>query len=194
MSIIVRGVGIPPAGIEGDMAVPDGARGVVLFAHGTGSDRHSRRNRFVAEELYGAGFAVLLADMPTAGDLFDAITFLQRHEETGVLKLGIFGASTGGAAALMAAAEWPDAVSAVVSRGGRPDLVEGALGHVRCPTLLIVGGADGVVVEINRHAHDQLRCERELEIIPGAGHLFEEPGALQTVAELTCDWFTRYLV
>ncbi len=202
-----------PATLEGNLRLPAGAQGVVLFAHGSGSSRHSPRNRFVAEALNAAGLGTLLVDLLTpdeeAVDLrtghlrFDigllaerlegATAWLAAQPDTAHLRVGYFGASTGGGAALVAAAERPAAVGAVVSRGGRPDLAGAALPHVRAPTLLIVGGHDYPVIEMNRAAFDQLECEKRLEIVPGATHLFEEPGALEAVARLARDWFSRYL-
>ena len=205
-----------PAGdvrLAGDLAVPAGARGVVLFAHGSGSGRHSPRNRQVAAALGRAGLATLLLDLLTeqeevvdrdraelrfdiallAGRLVAAIDWLAEDPRTRALPIGLFGASTGAAAALVAAAERPLQVAAVVSRGGRPDLAGPALGLVRAPTLLIVGGRDRVVLELNRSAAEQLSAEHRLEIVPDATHLFEEPGALERVAALAADWFLRWL-
>jgi putative phosphoribosyl transferase len=205
-----------PAGdvrLAGDLAVPAGARGVVLFAHGSGSGRHSPRNRQVAATLGRAGLATLLLDLLTeqeeavdrdraelrfdiallAGRLVAAIDWLAEDPRTRALPIGLFGASTGAAAALVAAAERPLQVAVVVSRGGRPDLAGPALGLVRAPTLLIVGGRDRVVLELNRSAAEQLSAEHRLEIVPDATHLFEEPGALERVAALAADWFLRWL-
>jgi putative phosphoribosyl transferase len=205
-----------PAGqvtLEGNLNLPDAAGGIVLFAHGSGSSRHSPRNRYVAQLLNDAKLATLLADlltpdeeaidMRTAHLRFDigllarrliAVTdWLTGQPLTRALRIGYFGASTGAGAALVAAAERADAVGAVVSRGGRPDLAGPALPRVRAPTLLIVGGNDFQVIELNRAAYAQLRCEKQLVIIPGATHLFEEPGALDEVARLARDWFERYL-
>jgi putative phosphoribosyl transferase len=199
--------------LEGDLSVPTAAKGSVLFAHGSGSSRHSPRNRYVADVFNEGGLATLLIDLLTADEQevdlqmahlrfdipflarrLEAITkWLSSHPEVGNLKLGHFGASTGAAAALTAAARLPQLVSAVVSRGGRPDLAGAALGKVEAPTLLIVGGADPVVLDLNRKAIAQLHCEKELKIIPGAGHLFEEPGALKKVAALARDWFLEKL-
>jgi putative phosphoribosyl transferase len=200
--------------LEGNLVVPEGATGVVLFAHGSGSSRHSSRNRFVAGELQAAGLATLLIDLLTAEEevvdartahlrfdigmladrLVGATDWLQRTLETRPLRVGYFGASTGGGAALVAAAERPDAVGAVVSRGGRPDLAGAALPRVRAPTLLIVGGEDVPVIGMNESAKAQMASARvELEIVPGATHLFEEPGTLERVAELARDWFLRHL-
>jgi pimeloyl-ACP methyl ester carboxylesterase len=186
---------------------------VVLFAHGSGSSRHSPRNRFVARVLREAGLATLLIDLLTADEeavdqytaqlrfdigllaqrLVGATDWLLQNRETAGLPIGYFGASTGAAAALVAAAERPDAVAAIVSRGGRPDLAGPALSRVRAPTLLIVGGNDIPVIGLNEEALAQLTTEKRLVIVPGASHLFEEPGALEEVARLAADWFGRYL-
>jgi putative phosphoribosyl transferase len=200
--------------LEGNLDVPAGARGVILFAHGSGSSRHSSRNRFVARALREAGLATLLFDLLTTEEesvdvftghlrfdigllaerLTGATRWLTRHAETAELPVGYFGASTGGGAALVAAAECPDLVRAVVSRGGRPDLAGAALPRVEAPTLLIVGGHDFPVIELNRQAFRRLGVtEKELVIVPGATHLFEEPGSLEEVARLAADWFTRHL-
>jgi pimeloyl-ACP methyl ester carboxylesterase len=205
-----------PAGtvtLEGNLSLPEGARGVVLFAHGSGSSRHSSRNRYVARLLNQAGLATLLVDLLTADEevldlhtarlrfdiallaerLIGATDWLAEHPDTRRLPIGYFGASTGAAAALVAAAKRPEKVGAVVSRGGRPDLAGPSLPQVRAPTLLIVGGDDVPVIELNRAAFEQLRCEKELVIVPGATHLFEEPGALDEVARLARNWFERHL-
>ena len=186
---------------------------MVLFAHGSGSSRHSPRNRYVAQVLQQAAFATLLIDLLTAAEeaidrhtghlrfdiallakrLLGATDWLYDHPPTRHLRIGYFGASTGSAAALCAAAERPNLVSAIVSRGGRPDLAGPALARVRAPTLLIVGGEDGPVIEMNCEAMTRLSTEKQLEIISGATHLFEEPGALEEVARLSCGWFARYL-
>ena len=199
--------------LEGNLAVPSDARGVVLFAHGSGSSRHSPRNRFVAEELRKGGLATLLVDLLTADEeaidartrhlrfdigllaarLVDAIDWLAGQPETRGLKVGLFGASTGGGAALVAAAERPQAVAAVVSRGGRPDLAGDALPLVRAPTLLVVGEYDEPVIELNERAMARMRAPVRLEIVPWATHLFEEAGALEKVARLARDWFTQHL-
>ena len=201
------------ATLEGAVTVPGNASNLVLFAHGSGSSRHSTRNRFVAQKLNDAGLATLLFDLLTreeeavdlrtahyrfdigllAQRLLHATRWAQRYKRTRQLRFGYFGASTGGAAALVAAAELPDEVSAVVLRGGRPDLAGDALPRVRVPTLLIVGGEDYGVIDLNEQARAQMRCEVELEIIPGATHLFQEPGALQGVAKLAADWFLAKL-
>jgi len=199
--------------LEGDLSVPSGAQGIVLFAHGSGSSRKSPRNRFVAGVLQRAGLATLLFDLLTAdeeqADAIDAhlrfdIDLLARRlvlatdwvrsqRETRSLRIGYFGASTGAAAALIAAVERPDVVDAVVSRGGRPDLAEGWLSRVRAPTMLIVGGDDREVLALNRSALRQLRSPKQLEIVPHATHLFEEPGTLEYVAEAAAAWFQRHL-
>jgi putative phosphoribosyl transferase len=199
--------------LEGDLTIPQDAHGIVLFAHGSGSSRHSRRNRFVAERLQQRQIATLLFDLLTAEEegidqytahlrfdielltirLSDAAAQVAESRDTRDLPIGYFGASTGAAAALAAAAHDPRRVAAVVSRGGRADLAGPALGRVRAPTLLIVGGADTVVVDLNEKAYRQLRCAKDMRIVPGASHLFEEPGALEQVAELAAEWFTRWL-
>ncbi len=213
----VSAVSIPAgdASIAGDLVIPARARGIVLFAHGSGSSRHSPRNRFVAQELQKADLATLLMDLLTpseealdeatdgslrfdigllSGRLETAADWVRANASTAELPLGYFGASTGAAAALVAAASgWRGNVSAVVSRGGRPDMAHDALGAVKAPTLLIVGGDDKVVIELNRRALRMLSCEKRLEIVPGATHLFEEPGTLEQVASLAADWFDRYL-
>jgi putative phosphoribosyl transferase len=206
-------VPVSTATLEGNLSLPKRASGVVLFAHGSGSSRHSPRNRTVAQTLQAAGLATLLIDLLTAEEeaidqrtghlrfdiallaerLVGATDWLNQHGATRALPVGYFGASTGGGAALVAAAERQGAVGAVVSRGGRPDLAGPALQHVRAPTLLIVGGHDEPVIAMNEAALAQLRCEKRLEIIPGATHLFEEPGALDEVARLAREWFGRYL-
>jgi putative phosphoribosyl transferase len=203
-----------PVTLEGNLSLPKGARGVVLFAHCSGSSRHSSRNRYVARLLNEARLATLLIDLLTTDEeaidlrtahlrfdigllakrLVGATDWPTQRPETRHLRIGYFGASTGAAAALVAAAERPDVVGAVVSRGGRPDLAGPALARVRAPTLLIVGGNDFQVIELNRAAFDQLRCEKQLVIVPGATHLFEEPGALDEVARLARAWFERHLV
>jgi dienelactone hydrolase len=200
-------------GLTGDLAVPDGATALVLFAHGTGSSRFSPRNRRVATELQNRGLGTLLLDLLTpeeeARDFQDAALrfdvemladrvvsaahWLRSHRPE-ALHLGYFGASTGAAAALIAAAHHPDEAGAVVSRGGRPDLAMSALPRVRAATLLIVGGHDRPVIQMNRRAYDYLECEKRLEIIPGATHLFEEPGALTRVAVLAGEWFVEHLI
>jgi putative phosphoribosyl transferase len=205
-----------PAGdvrLEGDLTLPDGATGVVLFAHGSGSSRFSSRNRSVAEALNRAGLATLLIDLLTpdeeavdlrtrhlrfdigllADRLVGATEWLSEQSDTRNLKIGHFGASTGGGAALVAAARLPDKVAAVVSRGGRPDLAGDALPHVQAPTLLIVGGNDTPVIGMNEEAMARMVAEVKLVIVPGATHLFEEPGALEEVSRLATDWFQTHL-
>jgi putative phosphoribosyl transferase len=204
-----------PAGrqsLEGDLIVPARARGIVLFAHGSGSSRFSSRNKHVAAVLHESGFATLLIDLLTpneeqldrlsgefrfdigrlAARLVEASAWLEADRATASLPLSIFGASTGGGAALVAAAELPERVAAVVSRGGRPDLAGDALERVVAPTLLIVGGNDEVVLELNRAALERLRAPARLEVIPGATHLFEEPGKLDEVARHAAAWFDSY--
>jgi putative phosphoribosyl transferase len=201
-------VRITPSDLIGTLAVPSQPIGTVLFAHGSGSSRLSPRNVYVAAALQKANIATLLFDLLTEREALDrdkvfdvellgarlgeATGWLQAHEPAGRLPLGYFGASTGAAAALIAAAGEPS-IGAVVSRGGRPDLADRWLARVRTPTLLIVGGEDGVVVDLNREAYARLRCEKEITIVPGATHLFEEPGALDRVVELATSWFVRYL-
>jgi len=205
-----------PAGravLSGDLTIPENAMALVLFAHGSGSSRHSPRNRFVARTLNRAGLGTLLFDLLTpeeealdiytsehrfnisllAKRLVHATKWARQQEETRDLRIGYFGSSTGGAAALVAAAELPQDIGAVVSRGGRPDLAADALPRVQAPTLLIVGGNDNIVIELNEMARNQMRCEVKLEIIPGATHLFEEPGALEQVAKLASDWLSLNL-
>lgn len=201
------------ASLAGTLALPHQPAGVVVFAHGSGSSRFSPRNRLVATELQDARLGTLLMDLLTAreeqvdlrtGELrFDiallaerlvgAVDWLAKETDTSALPVGCFGASTGAAAALVAAARRPEAVRAVVSRGGRPDLAAEDLPAVRAPTLLIVGGADEPVIGMNREAMARMTAETRLEIVPGATHLFEEPGALEQVAALARDWFLRYL-
>jgi putative phosphoribosyl transferase len=199
--------------LNGDLTIPSDARGLVVFAHGSGSSRHSRRNRAVADVLVHAKLATLLLDLLTreeeqadmitaelrfdipllAGRVVAVIDWARAHPPTALLPIGLFGASTGAAAALIAAATRPPAIRAVVSRGGRPDLAEDALDRVAAPTLLVVGGRDEVVVELNQRAYTRLKGTRELKIVPGATHLFEEPGALEQVSKLATDWFSEYL-
>jgi dienelactone hydrolase len=194
--------------LGGLLDVPLGAKGVVLFAHGSGSGRLSPRNQCVAKVLQQSGMGTLLFDLLDdaeaenrenvfdigllAGRLEAAAAWAATQDATNGLRLGYFGASTGAAAALVAAARQGSAISAVVSRGGRPDLANAALPQVQAPTLLIVGGDDELVVELNRRAYALLRCEKRLTIIPGATHLFPEPGALEKVAERAADWFRRH--
>lgn len=196
--------------IEGMLELPADARGIVLFAHGSGSSRHSKRNNYVAKVLQASGIATLLMDLLTPEEdadysnrfdiplltnrLLDASEWVQSDPRTGKLKMGYFGASTGAAAALQAAALTEGGIAAVVSRGGRPDLAGvSALEAVRSPVLLLVGGEDGEVIELNRDAYQHLTCSKELVIIPGATHLFEEPGTLEEVAKQAASWFARYL-
>jgi putative phosphoribosyl transferase len=193
-----------------DLIVPQRAAGVVLFAHGSGSSRHSPRNKFVAAQLREARLGTLLIDLLTPEEdevyrtrfdiglltsrLADAARSLGREPQTKDLPVGLFGASTGAAAALEVAAAMPEAIRAVVSRGGRPDLAShAALRTVKAPTLLIVGGDDAGVIELNQQAHAELGCVKQLAIVPGATHLFEEPGTLEEVARLAAQWFTRHL-
>ncbi len=199
--------------LQGDLEIPEGARGVVAFAHGSGSSRKSSRNRFVAQELNKGNLATLLIDLLTeeeervdlvtrelrfdiellAGRMVGIIDWLSIDPETMGLGIGLFGSSTGAAAALVAASRRPQGVGAVVSRGGRPDLASSALEGVISPTLLIVGELDLPVIRMNRDAADLLKVEKEIVIVPGATHLFEEPGALGEVARLARQWFTRHL-
>jgi pimeloyl-ACP methyl ester carboxylesterase len=210
-----QSVGIPANGevLAGGLVLPPGSVGLVLFAHGSGSSRWSPRNRHVAQALQRARLGTLLFDLLTAAEevedartarlrfdipllarrLLAATAWVRADLRTRGLRVGYFGASTGAAAALVAAAARPEDVAAIVSRGGRPDLAEEALGRVRAPTLLVVGGRDLAVLELNRRALAALRVESELAVVPGAGHLFEEPGALDEVARLAAAWFCRYL-
>jgi len=198
------------ANLEGTLTLPENARGVVLFSHGSGSSRFSPRNNYVARILNDAGFATLLLDLLTRQEdldyemrfdielltarLLEATSWLQSENKTKQMKIGYFGASTGAASALKAAAKLGRSISSVVSRGGRPDLASPEeLALVAAPTLLIVGGSDDIVVELNREAFLNLACEKEMKIIPGASHLFEEPGKLEQVATAAKDWFRRYL-
>src|SRR6266566_9901663 len=212
---IERGVIIDAGGValEGDLAIPPAARGIVMFAHGSGSSRHSSRNRYVAAELRHGNLGTLLLDLLTPAEervdeftrqlrfdirllaerLIGAMRWLDSQDDTRGLPVGLFGASTGGGAALVAAARRPDRVGAVVSRGGRPDLAAEELPNVRAPSLLIVGGRDNVVIELNKQAMRQMKAPVRLEIVPGATHLFEEPGTLEQVAHLAREWFVRYL-
>lgn len=212
---VTENVIIPSGGVllEGELILPANASGVVLFAHGSGSSRFSARNQFVASTIRQAGIGTLLFDLLTreeemvdrhtrhlrfdidllARRLMNATRWISDEPETRDLPIGYFGASTGGAAALVAAAEFGDSISAVVSRGGRPDLAGESLKRVEAPTLLIVGGKDDVVLSLNRDAFEKLNCEKELKIIPGATHLFEEPGALKYVSHMASDWFAEYL-
>jgi putative phosphoribosyl transferase len=215
MDVIEQSLRIPAdgVGLDAEVVVPRPAQGVVLFAHGSGSGRHSPRNTHVAGELRDAGLATVLLDLLTpAEDRIDSATarlrfdiqllagrltavcdWLVDHEVTAGLAIGLFGASTGAASALVAAAARPDSVSVIVSRGGRPDLAGSALGSVHQPTLLIVGERDRVVIDLNRRALHELAGEAGLAIVPGATHLFQEPGTLEQVAQLARDWFVRHL-
>jgi pimeloyl-ACP methyl ester carboxylesterase len=207
---------LPAVGVElkGDLAMPINATGLVLFAHGSGSSRHSPRNKYVASELNQADLATLLFDLLTekeeyeeqysghlrfdigmlADRLVAATDWVRNDTRLGELPVGYFGASTGGGAAMVAAAARPEIIAAVVSRGGRPDLAGDALPYVQAPTLLIVGGDDAPVITMNQQALLRLACEKQLQIVPGATHLFEEPGALEEVARLARQWFQTHLV
>jgi putative phosphoribosyl transferase len=213
--LIERTVSIPGRDVrlQGTLGVPDGAVGIVLFAHGSGSSRFSRRNRFVARLLRNEKLGTLLLDLLSpeeeeidevtrhhrfdiqmlADRVVSAIDRIAAEPDTRALSLGLFGASTGAAAALVAAAEKPGRVTAVVSRGGRPDLAAEALARVEAPTLLIVGQRDEVVIDLNKSARDQMHAEVRLVIVPGATHLFEEPGALERVADLAGNWFVTHV-
>jgi pimeloyl-ACP methyl ester carboxylesterase len=202
-------VRIPPVGLAGDLRVPKEARSLVVFVHGSGSSRLSPRNRVVASALNDQGIATLLFDLLTPDEEADrtnvfnivlladrlaaAVLWLDGQEPVGELPLGLFGASTGAAAALVAAAKMPQRIDAVVSRGGRPDLAADALDRVRAPTLLIVGGLDFGVIELNEQAYARLKAPKALEIVPGATHLFPEPGAMDAVIERAAAWFGRHL-
>ena len=201
------------AALCGNRTIPENAAALVLFAHGSGSSRHSPRNQFVAHTLNSVGLGTLLFDLLTpeeealdmytreyrfdigllAARLVNGTNWARQQDQTRDLRIGYFGSSTGGAAALVAAAELSQEVGAIVSRGGRPDLAGEALPKAQAPTLLIVGGNDDIVMELNEMARDQMRCEVKLEIIPGATHLFEEPGALEQVAKMASDWFSLHL-
>jgi dienelactone hydrolase len=206
-------IAVGSASLSGELKIPVGAKGVVIFAHGSGSSRHSPRNQFVARVIREAGNGTLLFDLLTeeegledrvtarlrfdigllARRLVEATHWLEAQPSAGGLDIGFFGSSTGGAAALVAAAELERRVGAVVSRGGRPDLAGAALPRVQSPTLLIVGELDRVVIGLNEEAFAELRCEKEFKIVPGATHLFEEPGALESVARLAADWFGAHM-
>ena len=207
-------IALPEVVLSGDLTLPEGVRGLVVFAHGSGSSRHSPRNRFVAERINVEGLGTLLMDLLTVEEeredevtrewRFDigllarrvaqVVEWVGRQKELAGLEVGLFGSSTGAAAALVAAADLPEgSVRAVVSRGGRPDLAGRALGRVGCPVLLIVGGYDDVVIDLNEQAREAMTCETELVIVPGATHLFEEAGALERVADLAAGWFERRL-
>ena len=201
--------------LEGNLLIPEGSKGIVVFAHGSGSSRHSSRNKYVAHELQKDGLGTLLFDLLTAEEervdmvtahlrfdidllanrLVDVTNWLLNNQDTKNLNIGYFGASTGAAAALIAAKEHSNVVKAVVSRGGRPDLAEKALPDVKAPTLLIVGGEDFQVIDMNQWAFDRLTVkEKQLKIVPGATHLFEEAGTLEQVADLAGEWFKKYLL
>jgi putative phosphoribosyl transferase len=209
----VQAVKIAPLGLSGDLVVPEHAKGIVLFAHGSGSGRHSPRNRYVADVLQRGGLGTLLLDLLTEAEeqvdlesghlrfdidllakrLLDATDWLQRQPAGRNMSIGYFGASTGAGAALVAAAERPSLIGAIVSRGGRPDLAGSELPRVKAPTLLIVGSEDREVIELNRSAFTTLRCEKKLSIVQGATHLFEEPGTLEEVSILARNWFRQNL-
>jgi pimeloyl-ACP methyl ester carboxylesterase len=212
---VTRAVEIEVAGavLHGDLTLPSEAQGLVIFAHGSGSSRHSPRNRYVAGVINRAGLGTLLMDLLTEDEervdemtrelrfdiellgrrVGEVVGWAGGRDELAELPVGLFGSSTGAAAALVAAAAWPGRVHAVVSRGGRPDLAGAALPRVECPTLLIVGGLDDVVIGLNEQAQQRLRCATELVIVPGATHLFEEPGTLEEVARLAAEWLARHL-
>ena len=212
---MTRAVEIEVAGavLHGDLTLPSEAQGLVIFAHGSGSSRHSPRNRYVAGVINRAGLGTLLMDLLTEDEervdemtrelrfdiellgrrVGEVVGWAGGRDELAELPVGLFGSSTGAAAALVAAAAWPGRVHAVVSRGGRPDLAGAALPRVECPTLLIVGGLDDVVIGLNEQAQQRLRCATELVIVPGATHLFEEPGTLEEVARLAAEWLARHL-
>ena len=203
----------PDVTLPGNLDVPEGATGLVVFAHGSGSSRFSSRNRAVAESLQGRGLATLLFDLLTEEEdeidrktrairfdvkmlgqrLAEVVDWVHQRDHLCALPLGLFGASTGAAAALIAAAARPDCVRVIVSRGGRPDLAEDSLPRVQAPTLLLVGGLDTSVIEMNRTAAEHMTCENKLEIVDGASHLFEEPGKLEEVSKRAGEWFTRKL-
>lgn len=205
----MRAVYVGPIGLPGTLAIPSGARALIVFAHGSGSSRLSPRNRAVADALNGQTFATLLFDLLTpeeeadranvfdipllAGRLIDAVHWIDRDPLVGGIPVGLFGASTGAAAALTAAAQLGDRVGAIVSRGGRPDMAGDALDRIRTPTLLIVGGIDSDVIELNRQAFARLKGPKALEIVPGASHLFPEPGALEAVIGHAARWFRQNL-
>lgn len=205
---------LPEVTLSGDLNLPEGATGLVVFVHGSGSSRHSPRNRFVAQRLNCAGLGTLLMDLLTSEEeredevtsaiRFDigllaarvkqTVSWIREQKTLAALRIGLFGSSTGAAAALVAAADLsPRQIDAVVSRGGRPDLAGASLAGVQCPTLLIVGGADGVVIGLNKVAQQQMSGVVDCKIIPGATHLFSEPGALEAVADLASAWFTRWM-
>ena len=215
MNLVMNEARVPAgrAMLDGNLTIVAQTKGLVLFAHGSGSSRHSPRNQFVARTLNDAGLATLLFDLLTSEEesvdvytrehrfdigllaerLVYATKWAKQQKQTKDFRIGYFGSSTGGGAALVAAAELPDDIGAVVSRGGRPDLAGDALPKVEAPTLLIVGGDDHVVIELNEQARAQMKCECKIEIVPGATHLFEEPGALERVAKLAAEWFLRHI-
>lgn len=215
MKEIIESISIPVQNVimNGDLFIPENASGLVIFAHGSGSSRFSTRNRFVAKYLNEAGIGTLLFDLLSEKEeqideytaeyrfniellsqrLVSATEWVLSQKNLQDLKIGYFGASTGAAAALIGASQLSDDISAVVSRGGRPDLAEGYLGLVKAPTLFIVGGNDYEVIQLNESAYEQLRCQCRMEIIPGATHLFVEEGALEAVAEVAKNWFTEHL-
>jgi putative phosphoribosyl transferase len=215
MNLVMNEARVPAgrAMLDGNLTIVAQTKGLVLFAHGSGSSRHSPRNQFVARTLNDAGLATLLFDLLTpeeesvdvytrehrfdigllAERLVYATKWAKQQKQTKDFRIGYFGSSTGGGAALVAAAELPDDIGAVVSRGGRPDLAGDALPKVEAPTLLIVGGDDHVVIELNEQARAQMKCECKIEIVPDATHLFEEPGALEQVAKLASEWFLRHI-
>jgi putative phosphoribosyl transferase len=210
---VEQSVRIPPLGLPGDLVLPPQPKGFVIFVHGSGSSRHSPRNRHVAAIIQEAGFGTLLFDLLTeaeedidvrtrqlrfdigllAARLQDTTDWFRELPASSGFPMGYFGASTGGGAALVAAAARPGIIGAVVARGGRPDLCGPALRRVAVPTLLIVGGEDKPVIQLNQQAVAQMQCEKQLAIVPGATHLFEEPGALEQVSALAVDWFRRHL-
>ncbi|MFC7517585.1 dienelactone hydrolase family protein [Herbaspirillum sp. GCM10030257] len=207
-TVDVQAVRIEPHGLEGLLGLGEESKGVVIFAHGSGSGRHSPRNNHVAAGLREAGFATLLLDLLRpeeeanranvfdtpllAARLIEATCWIRQQAETAHLPIGFFGASTGAGAALVAAADADHQITAIVSRGGRPDLAGASLARVRAPTLLIVGGLDIPVIALNRHALSQLAGKKELVIVPGAGHLFEEPGTLEQVLRFAIGWFSEH--
>jgi len=215
MNLVMNEARVPAgrAMLDGNLTIVAQTKGLVLFAHGSGSSRHSPRNQFVARTLNDAGLATLLFDLLTSEEesvdvytrehrfdigllaerLVYATKWAKQQKQTKDFRFGYFGSSTGGGAALVAAAELPDDIGAVVSRGGRPDLAGDALPKVEAPTLLIVGGDDHVVIELNEQARAQMKCECKIEIVPGATHLFEEPGALEQVAKLASEWFLCHI-
>lgn len=196
--------------LEGDLNIPRETQALVILAHGSGSSRHSKRNKYVAQVLREAGLGTLLFDLLTrkedtiyenrfdipllAKRLVAATRWVKEQPQTRKLNIGYFGASTGAAAALIAGADPSVEVGAIVSRGGRPDLAEKALEHVQAPTLLIVGGDDHIVIQLNQQAYKLIKAEKELQIVPGASHLFEEPGTLEQVARLAAEWFRKHLL